>query len=78
MNKPSGNFTHPQYAVDPKRFRAQATGIGQTQSMSFNTGSRRAQKVIDSVPPHCRDRIPPAEGYPEPMTTSSDFVDSQY
>ena len=66
MKKPSGEFSQPVYAIDPVRFRAQATGVGQTQSMSYRTGLTRAQRVIDSVPAHCRPCIPAAEGYPEP------------
>lgn len=67
MKKPSGEFSQPVYAIDPVRFRAQATGVGQTQSMSYRTGLSRAQRVIDSVHPDCRPRIPVAEGYPDPM-----------
>lgn len=63
----SGNFTHKPRAVDPQTFRAKATGIGQSQSMSQRTGAYRAQRVIDSVSPECRKDIPAAEGYPAPM-----------
>ena len=34
-----------------KRFRNQATGIGQTLCASERTGGRRAQCVIDGAPP---------------------------
>ena len=66
MKFPSGEYSQPQYAIDPVRFRAQATGVGQTQSMSYSTGRMRAQRVIDSVPAESRGKIPAAEGYPEP------------
>ena len=62
----SGDRTHRPRAVDPQRFRAVATGIGQTQEMSALTGARRAQQVADSIPARCRDAVPAAEGYPAP------------
>lgn len=66
----SGKKNEPrQYAVDPQTFRAKATGIGQSQAMSQRTGAARAQRVIDSVPAHCRGAIPPSEGYPAPTPT---------
>lgn len=58
--------THPARAMDPKRFRAQATGIGQTAAASAFTGGMRAQRVIDRTDPKCRAFIPAAEGFPEP------------
>lgn len=67
---PSGNSTHREFAVDPKTFRAKATGIGKTQTASLYTGAARAQRVIDSAPEHCRKAIPMAEGYPEPTPPS--------
>lgn len=67
MKTNSGNSTHREFAVDPKTFRAKATGIGQTQAASLVTGGSRAQRVIDSAPEHCRKAIPVAEGYPDPI-----------
>lgn len=78
MKKPSGEYSQPQYAIDPVRFRAQATGTGQTQSMSYRSGLYRAQRVIDSVPAHCRPCIPPAEGYPEPTPEMSAVPSYRY
>ena len=46
-----------------KRFRNQATGIGQTRSASERTGRCRSQEVIDCAPPAQRkvaDRSYPA------------------
>ena len=73
MNKNFGDKTHGNYAVPPEQFRAQATGVGQSQRMSRMTGAMRAQRVIDSVPPECRAAIPPAEGYPTPVAPLGDF-----
>lgn len=61
--KPS-NSTHAPRAIDPARFRAQATGIGQTRMASEMTGAARAMEVVDHMPPHCRAAVPAAEGYP--------------
>lgn len=44
------NQTHRLHAVSPERFRAQATGIGQSQAMSFATGISRAQRVVAETP----------------------------
>ena len=51
-------------AIDPRKFRAQATGIGQSQAMSEATGARRAQYVVDCMSPEQRAAVPVAEGYP--------------
>lgn len=48
---------------DAQRFRAQATGIGQTRAASELTGRSRSQRVIDCAPPEQRRH---AVGYPEP------------
>jgi hypothetical protein len=48
-----------------KRYRNQATGIGQTRSASEATGARRSQCVIDCAPPaqlKVADRSYPAPG----------------
>jgi hypothetical protein len=48
-----------------KRYRNQATGIGQTRSASEATGARRSQCVIDAAPPaqlRVKDRSYPAPG----------------
>lgn len=66
MKYGDSSTTHPARAVDPKLFRAQATGIGQTRAASAMTGGYRAQRVIDATRPECRAAIPEAEGYPEP------------
>lgn len=70
---PSGKHTHPNYAVPPADFRAQATGIGQTREASLATGARRAQRVSDCMTPAARAAVPPAEGYPAP-TPMDDFM----
>lgn len=46
------------------RYRAQATGIGQSQAMSRQSGMARSQRVIDSAP---TDVLKMATGYPAPM-----------
>jgi hypothetical protein len=63
----SGEHTHPQYAVPPEQFRAQATGVGVTRACSAITGSLRAQRVVECMSPKTREQVPPAEGYPPPM-----------
>ena len=48
-----------------KRYRNQATGIGQTRSASECTGRVRSQAVIDAAPPaqlKVKDRSYPAPG----------------
>lgn len=64
MKNASGNHIHPQYAVPPENFRAQATGIGQSLEASRRTGAARAQRVVDQTPPGCMKAVPAAEGYP--------------
>ena len=56
--------THKPRAVDPKQFRAQATGVGQTRGASYMTGCARAQEVVEHMPPAQRRAVPAAEGYP--------------
>ena len=63
----SGNSTHKARAVSPERFRAVATGIGQTQTASAATGAMRAMEVVEHMPEHCRRAVPVAEGYPAPL-----------
>lgn len=55
--------------IDPVRFRAQCTGIGQTRQASEQTGMRRSQCVIDCAPKKQR-RF--AVGYPAP--TPEDYA----
>lgn len=62
--KPSGDATHRPTAVDPKQFRAQATGIGQQREASLYTGSMRAQRVVDMTDPACMAPVPENEGFP--------------
>lgn len=76
---PSGSpaHTHPNYAVPPEQFRAQATGIGQTREASLMTGARRAQRVSDCMTPAARAAVPPAEGYP-PATPADQTIAGFY
>jgi len=60
--KSSGD-THPARAVDPTRFRNQATGIGQTCYASEMTGSMRNARVSSAMPPAQRAAVPTAEGF---------------
>lgn len=62
--KTPDNMTHRPRAIDPARFRAQATGIGQSRAMSEMSGARRAMEVVEHMPEHCRAAVPAAEGYP--------------
>lgn len=66
MKKDFGSSTHAVNPASPEKFRAQATGIGQSQAMSEQTGRRRAQYVADCMSPEQRAAVPPGEGYPEP------------
>lgn len=56
--------THKPRAIDPKQFRAQATGVGQTRGASYLTGCDRAMEVVEHMPPTQRRAVPAAEGYP--------------
>lgn len=61
----SGSNAHPMGDNGAQRFRAQATGIGKTQTASQYTGMRRAQRVVDT--PDARlttDSAPTSEGFP--------------
>lgn len=53
--------------INPGQFRAMATGIGQTQQRSKMTGERRAERVVECMPPGVPSM---AVGYPakDPMT----------
>lgn len=62
----SGNNTHKARAVPPDRFRAQATGIGQSRSASEMTGAMRAAEAVEHMPPSQRRAVPAVEGYPAP------------
>ena len=63
----SGDHTHRARAIDPARFRALATGIGQSAARSEATGASRAQRVVECTPPAQRAATPAAEGYPAPL-----------
>lgn len=64
MKMNSGDFAHKPRAVDPAKFRAQATGIGVTLATSAQTGAARAQNVVDRTDPACMSVVPEAEGFP--------------
>ena len=49
---------------DPQRFRAQATGIGQTREASERTGMNRSAEVSEHMPDAQRKH---AVGYPPKM-----------
>lgn len=70
----SGNHTHPEFAVPPEQFRAQATGVGVTRARSQATGAMRAQRVADCMSPKTRAQVPEAEGYPAPTPMSDSGV----
>jgi len=59
---------HPvgNHLIDPQRIRALATGIGQTQQRSMNSGERRAKEIAEHMPPGVASK---AVGYPakDPM-----------
>lgn len=55
--------THPVNAVSPERFRAQATGIGQSQAMSYSTGIARGKRVVSETPASKRECLA-SRGYP--------------
>ena len=60
----SGDNTHRPRAIEPSRFRAQATGVGQSRAQSAATGAARAQCVSDAAPPAQLAAPPAAEGRP--------------
>jgi hypothetical protein len=60
----AGNSTHKARAVNPKVFRAAATGIGQQFSASARTGMARAQQAINCAPEAQRRVADPS--YPAP------------
>ena len=62
--KNPGNSTHKPRATDPEKFRAIATGVGNTQGASYRTGLARAVEVVEHMPPAQRRAVPAAEGYP--------------
>jgi hypothetical protein len=67
MKKDFGNATHDYEPVDPVKFRAIATGIGQGQAQSEASGRVRSQRVSDSMPPKARAALPAdGGGYPAP------------
>lgn len=60
--------------INPGQFRAMATGIGQTQQRSKMTGERRAEKVVECMPPGVPSM---AVGYPrrDPVTAMYTYAD---
>jgi len=61
MKSESGEFTHAKpWPNDPARFRAQATGCGQSLCMSAGSGEERKARVVASA--GSRSRIPMAPG----------------
>lgn len=72
----SGDHTHPEFAVPPEQFRAQATGVGNTRTRSALTGAMRAQRVSDCMSPEVRAAVPEAEGYPAPTPLYPDTMGS--
>ena len=61
--KTSSDRTHRPTAVDPARFRNQATGIGQSCQASEMTGAMRKARVEAAMPPKQRAAVPRNEGY---------------
>lgn len=59
--KTSGGKTHQANAMPPEKFRAIATGIGQSQAMSHATGLARMAKVVPTI--KCPAAVPASEGY---------------
>lgn len=57
------SFGNRTTAMDPARFRAQATGIGQTTSASAMTGAMRTERVKACMPPAQRAAVPRSAGY---------------
>lgn len=76
--KTSGSSTHRVHAVDPRTFRAAATGVSQRLSVSIITGGMRAQRVVDSMPAHVRPAVPADEGYPEPTPQDMALPSTSY
>lgn len=70
MKNDSGS-THREHAVDPRTFRAAATGIGQQLSHSIVTGGMRAQRVVDGMPAAQHAAVPENEGYPPKLPDSA-------
>jgi len=50
---------------EQRRFRNQATGIGETRSASERTGAMRSQAVIDAAP--AAQQKCAGDSYPEPL-----------
>lgn len=68
--KPEGNGTHTDEFATPeysRRFRDQATGVGQTRKASEQTGARRSQCVIDEAPKSQLKCADPSYPAPSPM-----------
>lgn len=45
MQSKSGNFTHPVFAIDPRKFRALATGSHQCAEEAEEQGELRKERV---------------------------------
>jgi hypothetical protein len=72
MKQPDGvthsdKFSTPEYS---RRFRNQATGIGQSRSASEMTGAARSARVVDCGPSTVSKQVAEATGYPQPMPDS--------
>jgi len=68
MKKDFGSFTHSGEPVDSVKFRAIATGIGQGQRQSEDTGTRRSQRVVDAMAPKQFAALPQDNGGYPPKT----------
>ena len=75
MRGSSKNTFNPSLVSDEsaKRFRNQATGVGQTLGGSERTGARRAQEVIDCAP--AAQRKVADRSYPAPTPDPMPFTD---
>lgn len=78
----SGNSTHRPRAIDPKAFRNQATGIGQSCGASAVTGAVRSYEVGEHMPARQRRAAPTAEGFdksaPQEGMAEGHFLESGY
>lgn len=69
----AGDRTHKPRAVDPRIFRAAATGVGQSLGSSALTGDRRARCAINAAPAAQRAVADPS--YPAPdMSPTGDYM----
>jgi hypothetical protein len=64
----ASSTTYPATSRDPeteRRFRNQATGIGQTRAASESSGAARSQRVADAIPADMRACAD--DSYPAPI-----------